>query len=186
MIGGAENCVCYSFTWLISKLGKETPRTCVSPSTSDVTPTSICSLFALLVSIPCSKISQLHVLSISVQCPHVHNTLHGLVGYSSYNLFCILVTKTLTLKAGSTLWKHCRWRRACSFIKNHTNCFFRINAKLEPKTHQLLHIQMPWILHIKKVHFKSFRLVTNTLLWHKFCHCLVWKTLQMYDTEWYI
>src|SRR6218665_1837829 len=60
---------------LIRKLGKETPRTFVSPSTSDVTPTSICSLFALLVSIPCSNISQLHVLSISVQCPHVHNTL---------------------------------------------------------------------------------------------------------------
>ena len=75
MIGGAENCICYSFTWLRSKLRKETPRSFVSPSTSDVTPTSTCSLFTLLVSIPCSNISQLHVLSISAQCPHVHNTL---------------------------------------------------------------------------------------------------------------
>src|SRR6218665_159989 len=28
-----------------------------------------------LVSIPCSNISHLHVLSIPVQCPHMHNTL---------------------------------------------------------------------------------------------------------------
>jgi len=69
------NCICYSVASLISKLGKKTPKTFVSPSTSDVTPTSTCSLFTLLVSIPCSNISQLHVLSISVQCPHVHNTL---------------------------------------------------------------------------------------------------------------
>src|SRR6218665_2314638 len=102
MIGGAENCVCYSFTWLISKLGKEAPRTCVSPSTSDVTPTSISSLFTLLVSIQCSNISQLHVLSVSVQCLHVHNTL-GWLDVLPINLFCILVTKMLTLTAGSTL-----------------------------------------------------------------------------------
>src|SRR6218665_2004109 len=75
MIGGAGSCICYSFIGLRSKLGKETPRSFVSPSTSDVTPTSTCSLFNSLVSIPCSNISQLHVLSIPVQCPHVHNTL---------------------------------------------------------------------------------------------------------------
>ena len=99
MIGGAENCVCYSFTWLISKLGKETPRTFVSPSTSDVTPTSICSLFTLLVSIPCSNISQLHVLSISVQCPHVHNTLGWL--------------DVLPIVCSASSWQRCwRWQRA--------------------------------------------------------------------------
>jgi len=89
---GAENCVFYSFTcssWLISKLGKETPRTFVSPSTS------ICSLFTLLVSIPCSNISQLHVLSISVQCPHVHSTLGWL--------------HVLPIICSASSWKR-RWR----------------------------------------------------------------------------
>src|SRR6218665_924604 len=40
MIGGAENCVCYSFTLLRSKFNRKSPRSFVSPSTSDVTPTS--------------------------------------------------------------------------------------------------------------------------------------------------
>jgi len=185
VIGGAENCVCYSFTWLRSKLGKETPRSFVSPSTSDVTPTTTCSLFTLLVSIPCSNCSQLHN-TFHLRAVPARAQASGWVGSSSYNLFCIPVTKTLTLTAGSALWKHCRWRRACNFIKNHTNCSFPTSAKLELKTHQLLHIQMLWILHIKEGHFKSFKLVTNTLLWHKCCHCLVWKTLQNYDTELYI
>ena len=97
MIGGAENCICYSFTWLISKLGKETLRTFVSPSTRDVTPTSICSLFTFLVSIPCSNISQLHVLSISVQCPHVHITLGWL---DVLPIIC----------SASSLQRHWRWQ----------------------------------------------------------------------------
>ena len=71
----------------------------VSPSTSDVTPTSICSLFTLLVSIPCSNISQLHVLSISVQCPHVHNTLGWL--------------DILPIICSASFWqRRWRWQRA--------------------------------------------------------------------------
>src|SRR6218665_2140381 len=105
MIGGAENCVCYSFASLISKLGKETPKTFVSPSTSDVTPTSTCSLFTLLVSIciPCSNMHQSVTCTFNLRAVPARAQHSGLVGCSSYNLFCILVTKTLTLTAGSAL-----------------------------------------------------------------------------------
>jgi len=74
------------------------PQEALSPSTSDVTPTSTCNRFTLLVSIPCSNISHLNVLSISVQCPHVHNTL-GWV-------------EVLSIICSASSWRRCwHWQR---------------------------------------------------------------------------